>query len=102
MPQKTKARAGATARGLGLDQLDGSISPNDIHHLPITQAQLSSAIVVSDGRRTLGYIVESKGNAIAVSLDGHAISTHRSRREAFKSISAASGRAAQPSSNSAR
>jgi hypothetical protein len=56
-------------------------------HRTISQALLSSAIAVSDGREMLGFIVEIDDTAVAVTADGLSIGTYRTRREAFSAIS---------------
>jgi hypothetical protein len=101
MPRNGKPRDRvAPAQGSEDAQASQAEYLQDSQSTRVPQALLSSAITVSDGRRVLGYIVEVTGSATAVISDGQTISTHRSRREAFRAISiAAAGRAALPSNS---
>jgi porphobilinogen deaminase len=53
----------------------------------ISLQELSTAIAVSDGRATRGYIIETKGASIAATPEGAIIGVFSTRREAFRAIS---------------
>jgi hypothetical protein len=81
-------RAPAVAAGTrNGDQLGSEIVPTIIQPARVSQADLSSALSVSDGGITRGFIVETKGASIAVDTDGGIIGAFSTRREAFKAIS---------------
>jgi hypothetical protein len=90
MPHNRKPCARvAPGQGLEIDQQlsDGSITQTNSQPTRVRQALLSAAIAVSDGRETLGYIVEVDGSSVAVTPDGITLGSYRRRKDAFKAVS---------------
>jgi hypothetical protein len=86
MPQnETPARQGAS--GSGRRSAVELINPEFTKSSHISQADLSSALAVTDGGTTRGFIVQTKGAAIAVDPDGGIIGAFATTREAFRAIS---------------
>jgi hypothetical protein len=104
MPIHTEAGAGIAARAPALENAQASQAQRlqNIDRRRISQAELSQALAVSDGRHLRGYVLETKGASLATDPDGAIIGAFATRRQAFHAIStAAAGRDAQPSNDSA-
>ncbi len=87
MPTHAEARVVTRASGVRSNAARRLVDPEITKSSHVSQEMLSSALAVTDGGATRGFIVQTKGASVAVAPDGAIIGAFATTREAFRAIS---------------